>query len=123
MIGPTIIELLLALVGIEIGPVAMLQKSLAAMKQVPRVAGLVRDVALVLPDLPVGPSMSSKLIPDGAPVGRALTEAEPAGAKGRSRAGFPICHRKNWRFGQDRQSDGVSLRLTEGSWPIRNWQS
>ena len=75
LIGPTIIELLLALVGIEIGPVAMLQKSLAAMKQVPRVAGLVRDVALVLPDLPIGPSMSSKLIPDEAPVGQALTEA------------------------------------------------
>lgn len=32
LIGPTIVELLLALVGIEIGPVAMVQKSLAAMK-------------------------------------------------------------------------------------------
>ncbi|ULA61565.1 MAG: hypothetical protein LZF60_340105 [Nitrospira sp.] len=75
LVGPTIIELLLALVGIEIGPVAMLQKSLAAMKQVPRVAGLVRDLAMVFPDLPGGPSMSSKLIPDEAPAGRALTEA------------------------------------------------
>ncbi len=75
LIGPTIVELLLALVGIEIGPVAMLQKSLAAMKQAPRVAGLVRDVALVLPDLPTGASRSSKLIPDKAPVAHALSEA------------------------------------------------
>ena len=61
------------------------------MKQVPRVAGLVRDVALVLPDLPIGPSMSSKLIPDEAPVGRALTEALSRRAcrcQGRSR-GLP----------------------------------
>lgn len=75
LVGPTIIELLLALIGIEIGPVAMLQKSLAAMKQVPRVAALVRDLALVVPDLPEGPSISSKLIPDEAPVGHALTES------------------------------------------------
>lgn len=81
LVGPTIIELLLALVGIEIGPVAMLQKSLAAMKQVPRVAALVRDLALVVPDLPEGPSMSSRLISDELPVGHALSESlTPEGA-------------------------------------------
>lgn len=52
LIGPTIIELLLALIGIEIGPAAMLQKSLAAMKQVPRITGMVGDLVRVLPDLP-----------------------------------------------------------------------
>ncbi|CAE6791765.1 DUF4157 domain-containing protein [Nitrospira defluvii] len=66
LIGPTIIELLLALVGIEIGPVAMLQKSLAAMKQVPRVAGMVRDFALVFPDLPDTPAPSATRLPDKA---------------------------------------------------------
>ncbi|MBL8069455.1 MAG: DUF4157 domain-containing protein [Nitrospira sp.] len=74
LIGPTIVELLLALVGIEIGPVAMLQKSLAAMKQVPRMAGMVHDLALVFPNLPEGPSMSSRLIPDEVPVGHTLSE-------------------------------------------------
>ncbi len=52
LIGPTIVELLLALVGIEIGPVAILQKSLAALKQAPHLAEMVRDLARVLPDLP-----------------------------------------------------------------------
>jgi len=67
LIGPTIIELLLALIGIEIGPVAMLQKSLAAMKQVPRVAGMVRDVARVFPDVPDTPIPSATRLPDTAP--------------------------------------------------------
>ena len=67
LIGPTIIELLLALVGIEIGPVAMLQKSLAAMKQVPRVAGMVRDLALIFPDVPNTPTPSAARLPDKAP--------------------------------------------------------
>ncbi|ODT45673.1 MAG: hypothetical protein ABS70_02640 [Nitrospira sp. SCN 59-13] len=81
LVGPTIIELLLALVGIEIGPVAMLQKSLAAMKQVPRLAALVRDVALVVPEFPEGPSMPSTFIPDEASVGHALSESlTPEGA-------------------------------------------
>lgn len=66
LVGPTIIELLLALVGIEIGPVAMLQKSLAAMKQVPRVAGLVRDLGRIFPDAPKTPAPSAALRPDEA---------------------------------------------------------
>jgi hypothetical protein len=74
LIGPTIVELLLALVGIEIGPVAMVQKSLAAMKQIPRMAGVVRDLTLVFPNLPNGPTMPSKLIPDEASSSRTITE-------------------------------------------------
>ena len=74
LIGPTIVELLLALVGIEIGPVAMVQKSLAAMKQIPRMAGVVRDLTLVFPNLPNGPMMPSKLIPDEASSSRTITE-------------------------------------------------
>jgi hypothetical protein len=68
------VELLLALVGIEIGPVAMVQKSLAAMKQIPRMAGVVRDLTLVFPNLPNGPMMPSKLIPDEASSSRTITE-------------------------------------------------
>ncbi len=67
LIGPTIIELLLALIGIEIGPVAMLQKSLAAMKQVPRVAGLVRDLTRVVPDVPTTPAPSATRLPEKVP--------------------------------------------------------
>ncbi len=73
LIGPTIVELLLALIGIEIGPVAMLQKSLAAMKQVPRVAGMVRDLTRVFPDLPEGPVPPSRMVPDETPGGRNVT--------------------------------------------------
>lgn len=75
LIGPTIIELLLALIGIEIGPVAMLQKSLAAMKQVPRVAGLVRDLTRVVPDLPTTLAPSAALRPDKAPGRVAVPDA------------------------------------------------
>ncbi|TKB85703.1 MAG: DUF4157 domain-containing protein [Nitrospira sp.] len=72
--GRNQVELLLALVGIEIGPVAMVQKSLAAMKQIPRMAGVVRDLTLVFPNLPNGPMMPSKLIPDEASSSRTITE-------------------------------------------------
>lgn len=75
LIGPTIIELLLALIGIEIGPVAMLQKSLAAMKQVPRVAGLVRDLTRVVPDVPTTLAPSATLRPDKAPGHVAVPDA------------------------------------------------
>jgi hypothetical protein len=78
VVGPTIIELLLALVGIEIGPVAMLQKSLAAMKQVPRVAGLVRDLGRIFPDAPKTPAPSATLRPDEAP-GQLLVADATAG--------------------------------------------
>lgn len=92
LIGPTIIELLLALVGIEIGPVAMLQKSLAAMKQVPRVAGIVHDFALVVPDLPNTPTSSATRLPDKAPghfaVPDASTSPSPSVA-GRLPQGLP----------------------------------
>lgn len=75
LIGPTIIELLLALIGIEIGPVALFQKSLVAMKQVPRVAGMVRDFALVTPDLPDPPTPSATRLPDQAPGHVAVPDA------------------------------------------------
>ena len=64
----------LTLGGIEIGPVGMVQKSLAAMKQIPRMAGVVRDLTLVFPNLPNGPTMPSKLIPDEASSSRTITE-------------------------------------------------
>ncbi len=92
LIGPTIVELLLALVGIEIGPVAMLQKSLAAMKQVPRVAGLVRDLVLVFPDVPNTPTPSTTRLPDKTPgrfvVPDASTNPSPSVA-GRLPQGLP----------------------------------
>lgn len=75
LIGPTIIELLLALVGIEIGPMAIMQKSLAAMRQVPRVAGMLRDFALVFPDLPDTSTPSATRLPDQAPGHVAVPDA------------------------------------------------
>ena len=97
LIGPTMVELLLALVGIEIGPVVMLQKALAAMKQVPRVAGMVRDFALVFPDVPKTSTPSATRLADEAPghvaVPDASTSPSPSVA-GRLPQGLPTLTRE-----------------------------
>lgn len=97
LVGPTIIELLLALVGIEIGPVALLQKSVAAMKQAPRVAGIVRDLTLIFPDVPSGPASSTMRIPDSTPghvaVPDSSTRPSPSAA-GRLSQGLPTLTRE-----------------------------
>ncbi|MBA5872986.1 MAG: DUF4157 domain-containing protein [Nitrospira sp. CR1.2] len=97
LVGPTIIELLLALVGIEIGPVVILQKSLAAMKQAPRVAGIVRDLTLIFPDLPSGATSSTTRIPDNTPGHVAVpngSTSPSSSAAGRLSQGLPTLTRE-----------------------------
>ena len=74
LIGPTIIEIVLAFIGIEIGPVAVFQKSVAAAKAMPRFAEMLRGARTAFPDIPDRPGFTRNVEGEGAEITGELTE-------------------------------------------------
>ena len=57
LIGPTIIETVLAFIGIEIGPLTIIQKTLDAVGEVPRLVGVLRGAQRAFPEVPDRPGL------------------------------------------------------------------
>ncbi|MBI4003283.1 MAG: hypothetical protein HY348_16075 [Nitrospira defluvii] len=77
LVGPTIIETVLAFIGIEIGPLTVIQKTLAAAKAMPRLAGVLRGASFAFPDIPDRPGFPRKVEGEGAAGKSVVTEGAP----------------------------------------------
>lgn len=55
LVGPTIVETVLAFIGIEVGPVAVIHKALDLIEEAPRVVGILRRAQTAFPEIPERP--------------------------------------------------------------------
>ena len=55
LVGPTIVETVLAFIGIEVGPVAVINKALDLIEEAPRVVGILRRAETAFPEIPDRP--------------------------------------------------------------------
>ena len=55
LVGPTIVEIVLAFIGIAVGPVAVINKALDLIEEAPRVVGMLRRAKTAFPEIPDRP--------------------------------------------------------------------
>jgi hypothetical protein len=77
LVGPTVVEIVLAFIGIEIGPLTVIRKSLDAIENVPRLAGMLRGAQMAFPDIPDRPGFPGKVEGESAVVEGAIMEGAP----------------------------------------------
>jgi hypothetical protein len=77
LIGPTIIETVLAFIGIEIGTLTMIQKTLDAVGEVPRLVGVLRGAQRAFPEIPDRPGFPRRVEREGFTMADEKTEGLP----------------------------------------------
>ncbi len=77
LIGPTIIEVVLAFVGIEVGPLVVISKALEVAKTTPRIVGVLRGAQRAFPDIPERPGFPRRIESTGAVIGEDVAEVLP----------------------------------------------
>ena len=77
LIGPTIIETVLAFIGIEIGPLTIIQKTLDAVGEVPRLVGVLRGAQRAFPEIPDRPGFPRRVEREGSTMADEKTEGLP----------------------------------------------
>ena len=88
LIGPTIIEILLGFLGIQVGPLALIEKAAGEMKKIPRLTGVLSRLTAGIPDAtdipklprPDGDTMRPPQVDIGAPgkPQQVIPDSEPA---------------------------------------------
>ena len=77
LVGPTIVETVLAFIGIEVGPVAVINKALDLIEEAPRVVGILRRAETAFPEIPDRPGFPRRVDGEGTGIETTITEGSP----------------------------------------------